>query len=123
MAALALAVLISAWFAFHPTVTETNGPLVPTKDGGVERRLDKKTFVDANGKVVILVLLIPIALCGYALAARTTSATALASAILVGFALIGTFFWTGAAYYLFSALLMLFAAGGVELGLLEGEYD
>ncbi len=123
MTALVLAVLISAWFGFHPTVTETEGPLLPTKSGGVERRQDKKTFVEANGKVVILVLLLPIALCGYALAGRTTQAATTASAVLVGFALIATFFWTGAAYYLSSALLMLFAAGGVELGILEGEYD
>jgi len=123
VAALASAVLISGWFAFKPTVTDYNGPLVPTKSGGVERRLDKQTFVDANGKVVILVLLLPIALCGYALVGRTTRSATVAGAILVAFSLIATFFWTGAATYLLSALLMLVPAGLVELGILEGEYD
>jgi hypothetical protein len=123
-AALALAVLVSAWFAFHPTVTEKEGHLVPTKSGGVENRRETRTFVDANGKIVILVLLLPIALCGAALAARTTSAAAAAGAVIVGFALITTlFFWTGAAYYLPSALLMLIAAALVEMGIVEGEYD
>lgn len=115
--------LVSAWFAFQPTVTEKEGELVPTKSGSIERKREELTFVDANGKAVILVLLVPIALCGAALVRRTTSAATAAGAILVGFALITTFFWTGAAYYLPSALLMLVTAGLVEFGILEGEYD
>lgn len=122
-AALVVAVLVSAWFAFQPTVTEKEGELVPTKSGGIERKREERTFVDANGKVVILVLLLPIALCGVALASRTTTAATAAGAILIGFALIATIFWTGATYYIPSALLMLIAAGLVEFGILEGEYD
>lgn len=123
-AALVLAVLVSAWFAFHPTVTEKEGHLVPTKNGGVENRRETRTFVDANGKIVILVLLLPIALCGAAVVQRTTVAAATGGAIIVGFSLITTlFFWTGAAYYLPSAMLMLIPAALVEMGVLEGEYD
>lgn len=122
-AALALALLVSAWFAFHPTVTEKEGHLVPTKSGGVERVREKRTLVDAHGKAVILVLLLPIGLCGAALALRTTTAAAAAGAALVGFSLIGTFLWTGAAYYVPSALLVLLGAALVELGIVEGEYD
>lgn len=121
--ALVLAVLVSAWFAFKPTVTEKEGQLVPTESGDVINKREKKTFVDANGKVVILVLLVPIALCGGALASRTTTGATAAGAVLVGLALITTLFWSGAAFYLPSALLMLIAAGLVELGILEGEYD
>lgn len=122
--ALVLALAVSAWFAFHPTVTEKEGELVPTESGGIVNERETRTFVDANGKLVILVLLLPIALCGAALASRTTSAATAAGAILVGFSLITTlFFWTDAAYYLPSAFLMLIAAGLVELGIVEGEYD
>jgi len=62
-------------------------------------------------------------LCGAALAARTTTAATAAGAALVGFVLIAAFFWTDVALYLPSALLMLIAAGLVELGVVEGEYD
>jgi len=121
--ALALAVLVSGWFAFKPTVTEKEGELVPTKSGGVERQREKRTFVDAHGKVVIIILLAPIALCGWAAGARTTASATAAGAALVAFGLIGTIFWTGAAYYIPSALLMLIGAGLVELGIVEGDYD
>jgi hypothetical protein len=120
--ALVLAVIVSGWFAFKPTVTEKEGELRPTESGGVERVREKRTFVDANGKVVILVLLIPIGLCGAAMAMRTTGSATAAGAALVGFSLIGALFWTGAAFYLPSALLMLLGAGLVELGIVEGEY-
>lgn len=120
--ALALAVIVSAWFAFKPTVTEKEGELRPTRSGGVERVREKRTFVDAHGKVVILVLLVPIGLCGAAAAMRTTGSATAAGAALVGFSLIGTLFWTGAAFYLPSALLMLLGAGLVELGIVEGDY-
>jgi peptidoglycan/LPS O-acetylase OafA/YrhL len=120
--ALALAVIFGAWFAFHPTVNEKEGPLVPTKNGGVERKHVTRTFVDANGKAVILVLLFPIACCGYALAMRTTVAAAAAGAAIVAFSLITTlFFWTDAAYYLICAVLMLIPAALVEMGVVEGE--
>lgn len=122
-AALVLAVLVSAWFSFHPTVTEKEGELVPTKSGGIENKRETRTFVAAHGKVVILLLLLPIVLCGAALAARTTTAATAAGAALVGFVLIAAFFWTDVALYLPSALLMLIAAGLVELGVVEGEYD
>ena len=122
-AALVLAVLVSAWFAFNPTVTEKEGELVTTESGKVINEREELTFVDANGKAVILVLLVPIALCGAAVASRTTSAATAAGAALVAFSLIGTLFWSGAAYYIPSALLMLIAAGLVELGVLEGTYD
>lgn len=124
LAALGLAVLVSAWFAFTPTVTEKEGDLVTTESGQVINEREELTFVDANGKAVILVLLLPIALCGAAVAARTTTAATAAGAALVAFALVGTLlFWSDAAYYLPSALLMLIAAGLVETGVLEGEYD
>ncbi len=123
-AALALAVVMSTWFAFHPTVKEREGPLVPTKNGGVARQLETKTFIDANGPGVILVLLFPIAMCGYALLARTTAAAAAAGAGIVAFSLILTlFFWTDAAYYLLCAALLLVPAALVEMGVIEGEYD
>jgi hypothetical protein len=122
--ALALAVVMSAWFAFHPTVNQKTGPLVPAENGTVVRKLDKKTFIDANGPGVILVLLFPIALCGYALFARTTAAATAAGAGIVAFSLILTlFFWTDAAYYLICAALLLIPAGLVETGVIEGEYD
>ncbi len=121
--ALVLAVLVSAWFAFKPTVTEKEGELVPTESGEVINQRDELTFVDANGKAVILVLLVPIALCAAALASGTTTGATAAGAALVGLALITTLFWSGAAYYLPSALLMLIGAGLVELGVIEGDYD
>ena len=122
--ALVLAVLLGAWFSFHPTITEKKGHLVPTKNGGIENRRETRSFVDANGKAVILVLLYPIALCGYALWRRTTQAALVAGGGIVAFSLISTlFFWTGAAYYLVCALLMLIPAALVEMGVVEGEYD
>jgi hypothetical protein len=120
IAALVWAVLTSAWFAFKPTVTEKEGELVPTEQGVINER-EKLTYIDAHGEWVIILLLAPIALCATALVKRTTTAATVCGAILVAFALIFTLFSSIGAYYLPSALLMLVAAGLVELGILEGD--
>ncbi len=121
IAALVLAVLVSAWFSFKPTVREKEGELVPTPSGGVINEREKRTYVDAHGKWVIVLLIAPIALCATALVKRTTVAATVCGALLVAFALITTLFSTIGVYYLPSALLMLVAAGLVELGILEGD--
>lgn len=121
IAALVLAVLVSTWFAFKPTVTEKEGELVPTPSGGVINEREKLTYIDAHGEWVIIFLLAPIALCAAPLVKRTTTAATICGTILVAFGLIMTLFSTIGAYYLPSALLILLAAGLVELGLLEGD--
>ncbi len=120
IAALVWAVLASAWFAFKPTVTEKEGELVKTEQGVINER-EKETYIDAHGEWVIIFLLAPIALCAAALVKRTTTAATVCGAILVAFAFIFTLFSSIGAYYLPSALLMLVAAGLVELGILEGD--
>ncbi len=121
VAALVLAVIVSAWFAFNPTVTEKEGELVPTPSGGVENKREELTYVDAHGEGVIILLLAPIALCATVLVKRTTTAATVCGAILVAFGLLMTLFSSIGAYYLPSALLILVAAGLVELGILEGD--
>jgi hypothetical protein len=121
VAAVVLAVLVSAWFAVIPTVTEKEGELVPTPNGGVENRREELTYVDAHGEWVIIFLLAPIALCAAPLVKRTTTAATVCGSILVAFGLLMTLFSTIGAYYLPSALLILVAAGLVETGILEGD--
>lgn len=121
VAALVLAVLVSAWFAFKPTVTEKEGELVPTPSGDVINEREKLTYVDAHGEWVIIFLLAPIALCATPLVKRTTTAATACGAILVAFGLLMTLFSSIGAYYLPSALLILLAAGLVETGILEGD--
>lgn len=120
IAALVWAVLASAWFAFKPTVTEKEGELVPTEQGVINER-EEITYIDAHGEWVIILLIAPIALCATALVKRTTTAATVCGAILVAYGLLLTLFSTIGAFYLPSALLMLVAAGLVELGILEGD--
>lgn len=121
-AALVLAALTSAYFAFVPTETEKDGPLVTNSEGVVERRLDKETLGEAHGKGVLLFLLVPIALCAVPLVRRTTVAATAAGAALAGLALITAFFTVGA-YFMPSALIVLIAAALVEFGVVEGDYE
>jgi len=122
VAALVLAALTSAYFAFVPTVREKDGPLVTNSRGQVERRFDKQTLGDAHGDWVLPFLFVPIGLCAVPLARRTTVAATVCGTILAGLSLITALFTVGA-YFMPSAILMLVGAALVELGVVEGDYE
>lgn len=118
VAALIWATCTSAWFTFHPTITEKEGELVTNSSGEPVRKRDKLTLPDEHGILVLPLLLVPIGLAGFPLARRDTAVTTTCGAILTGFALIFGLFSVGA-YYIPSALLLLISAAVIEFGLAD----
>ena len=113
-AALAWAVLASAWFSFVPTVREKEGELVLGPEGKVINEREERTFIDAHGEWVIPLLLVPIALAAAPLVrGRSSRVTTTCGTILVALCLIAGF--SIGLYYMPSALLLLIGAGLVEL--------
>ncbi len=118
VAALIWAMCTSAWFTFHPTVTEKEGDLVTNSAGEPVRKRDKLTLPDEHGFLVLPLLLVPIALAGVPLARRDTAVTTACGTILTGLSLLFGLFSVGA-YYIPSALLLLISAAVIEFGLAD----